>query len=426
MLRTVLRFRICYNTSMHEQSWSKHPAGYRKEEVQQLITLLRAGECVSLIGLSGMGKSNLLGFMAYRASLQEKHGPVCILVDCNRLPTFRPDNFFHLASHQLQQLLESLGVQREEPSSNPMDMLNNKIGFALENSPGPLAMLLDGFDDLAKAVDRAFFNQLRSLRDSYKYRLSFLLATRQPLKNITGTDKIREFDDLLVSNQVWLRPLSLEDARWTIRRYEERLNLDFDKDAIHNLLTLSGHHPGLLKALAAAWSYGDPTKPPSWLNQAAVSRECELLWGDLPEESRNAIYDAPIDDEILTKAGLVLQGQLSSPVFAAFIQEKSGTELRFNRTTGEIYRGGALLSASLTAKEFDLLSYLVDNEGAICEKDVLIRAVWPEDKIYEEGIRDDSLAQLVRRLRTKIEPDPSNPTYLQTIAGRGYRFIQPD
>jgi hypothetical protein len=207
---------------------------------------------------------------------------------------------------------------------------------------------------------------------------------------------------------------------------EERLGLSFDKSARQNLLALSGHHPGLLKAIAAAWSDGDPTQPSSWLDQAAVIRECELLWGDLPKDSRNAIYEPPINDEILAKAGLVVNGNLSSAVFAAFIQEKSGTGLHLNRKTGEVHRGGALLSTSLTAKEFDLLSYFLDNEGTICEKDALIRAVWPEDKVYEEGIRDDSLAQLVRRLRTKIEPDPSDPTYLQTVPGRGYRFVQPD
>jgi two-component system KDP operon response regulator KdpE len=58
----------------------------------------------------------------------------------------------------------------------------------------------------------------------------------------------------------------------------------------------------------------------------------------------------------------------------------------------------------------------------VCEKDDLIQAVWPEDKIFEQGIRDDSLAQLVRRLRKKIEPDPASPRRIHTIPGRGYRF----
>jgi DNA-binding response OmpR family regulator len=52
----------------------------------------------------------------------------------------------------------------------------------------------------------------------------------------------------------------------------------------------------------------------------------------------------------------------------------------------------------------------------------LIRAVWPEDRIFERGIRDDSLAQLVRRLREKIEPLPSTPRHIHSVPGRGYRF----
>ncbi|MFN2235233.1 MAG: transcriptional regulator, partial [Anaerolineales bacterium] len=69
-----------------------------------------------------------------------------------------------------------------------------------------------------------------------------------------------------------------------------------------------------------------------------------------------------------------------------------------------------------------LLNYFESHPGQVCSKDDLIQAVWPEDQIYERGIRDDSLAQLVRRLRVKIEPDPSNPHYIQTVPGRGYQY----
>jgi hypothetical protein len=411
---------------MNEHPWSEHPADYRKEEVQQLLSLLRAGECVTLIGLSGMGKSNLLGYLAYRASPREKLGPICILIDCNRLPKFEAEDFYQLAHHQMKPMIDSLDVPDEGFQGNPFERLNSTLGTAKAISKKPVALLLDGFDDLARAVERPFFNQLRSLRDRHKYQLSFLLATRQPLEAITGPDKIREFDDLLVSNQIWLSPLSEEDTRWTIKRYEDRMGLSFDKIAARHLISLSGGHPGLVKALAASWSSGDPSDPGSWLKHPAVSRECELLWGDILEDSRNAIYQEPIHDKILQDAGLVKDGQLFSPVFAAFIEQKSGTDLRLDRSTGEVFRGGARISDSLTAKEFALLTYLMDNQDAICEKDTLIRAVWPEDKVFEEGIRDDSLAQLVRRLRIKIEPDPSNPTYIHTIPGRGYRLLQPD
>jgi two-component system response regulator SaeR len=72
-----------------------------------------------------------------------------------------------------------------------------------------------------------------------------------------------------------------------------------------------------------------------------------------------------------------------------------------------------------------LLEYFRVHPNQVCEKDELIRGVWPEDKIYERGIRDDSLAQLIRRLREKIEPDPSNPQRIHTVPGRGYRYSSP-
>ena len=82
----------------------------------------------------------------------------------------------------------------------------------------------------------------------------------------------------------------------------------------------------------------------------------------------------------------------------------------------------AIDTARLTAKEHLLWQYLRAHPDQVCEKDDLIRAVWPEDALYERGIRDDSLAQVVRRLREKIEADPSAPQYIQTVPGRGYRF----
>jgi len=81
-------------------------------------------------------------------------------------------------------------------------------------------------------------------------------------------------------------------------------------------------------------------------------------------------------------------------------------------------------TSQLTAKENLLFEYLRARSGEVCEKDDLIRAVWPEDEVYSHGIRDDSLAQLIRRLRIKIEPDPSNPRFIHTVTGQGYRFLE--
>jgi DNA-binding winged helix-turn-helix (wHTH) protein len=79
----------------------------------------------------------------------------------------------------------------------------------------------------------------------------------------------------------------------------------------------------------------------------------------------------------------------------------------------------------LTAKESRLLEYLQAHPGQVCEKDDLVQAIWPEDVIFERGVRDESLAQLVRRLRIKIEENPGEPQRLITVPGRGYLYKRP-
>ncbi len=76
-------------------------------------------------------------------------------------------------------------------------------------------------------------------------------------------------------------------------------------------------------------------------------------------------------------------------------------------------------------KEDLLLSYFLEHPDELCTKDALVRAVWP-DEVLVEGVRDDRLAQLVKRLREKVELDSTQPRYIVTVHGQGYRFVQPD
>jgi DNA-binding response OmpR family regulator len=70
---------------------------------------------------------------------------------------------------------------------------------------------------------------------------------------------------------------------------------------------------------------------------------------------------------------------------------------------------------SLTALESRLLEYLMLNAGHVLTTSSLIDYVWGP-----EGGDRDMLRQLVHRLRKKIEPDPSNPTYIENVPGVGY------
>jgi two-component system, OmpR family, response regulator ResD len=72
----------------------------------------------------------------------------------------------------------------------------------------------------------------------------------------------------------------------------------------------------------------------------------------------------------------------------------------------------------MAAKEFDLLWLLASNPGEVFPRDVLMRRVWG----YESSIDTGTLTVHVRRLREKIEDDPSAPRHLETVWGIGYRL----
>jgi DNA-binding response OmpR family regulator len=75
---------------------------------------------------------------------------------------------------------------------------------------------------------------------------------------------------------------------------------------------------------------------------------------------------------------------------------------------------------TLSPKEFALLAHLYAHRGQVCSKDDIGKAVWPE---YQEGIYDYQIENLVRRLRTKLEPDPAKAQLLLTLRGLGYKLL---
>lgn len=337
-----------------------------------ILNAARAGESVSLIGLSGAGKSNLMGYIAHT---QGTPTHPFVLVDFNRLTQRTPSAFFNLIR---QALTDSADAPDELPA------LHAAVQKQLKDA-GRLTLLLDLSLLLNRGVmfgepDLLLFNNLRALRDAYKFQLTFVVATRHPLP---GNNELAE---LFHANTIYLGALSESDAIWNVKRYAERKTLNWDDKVVAQLIHISRGYPSFLRAACEAYSSGASFE--SIPNHPAIQSRLAEFWSD-----------NPTDDE------LRLSRLIDHPLL------KRTKRHTFDTTT-------------LTAKENSLLDYFIAHTDQVCEKDDLIRAVWVEDKVFERGVRDDSLAQLVRRLREKIEPDPSNPNHIHTVAGRGYRFTQ--
>jgi two-component system KDP operon response regulator KdpE len=74
---------------------------------------------------------------------------------------------------------------------------------------------------------------------------------------------------------------------------------------------------------------------------------------------------------------------------------------------------------NLTAREFDVLAYLVRNAGKVVTHRLLLAEVWGPDYRAETQY----LHVFINRLRRKIEDDPAHPQYIVTEPGAGYRFL---
>ncbi len=91
-------------------------------------------------------------------------------------------------------------------------------------------------------------------------------------------------------------------------------------------------------------------------------------------------------------------------------------DLRINAKTRVVEGTGGKIT--LTAREFDLLHLLASHPGQVFTRDQLLDRVWD----FEFPGDDSTVTVHIRRLRAKVETDPSRPRHLKTVWGVGYKF----
>jgi DNA-binding response OmpR family regulator len=101
--------------------------------------------------------------------------------------------------------------------------------------------------------------------------------------------------------------------------------------------------------------------------------------------------------------------------------EESADRLEFGdveleRATREVRKAG--IDVRLTAREFDLLWFLASHPRRVFSRDQLMASVWG----YTAALDTGTVTVHIRRLREKVEDDPSEPKYLETVWGIGYRL----
>ena len=90
--------------------------------------------------------------------------------------------------------------------------------------------------------------------------------------------------------------------------------------------------------------------------------------------------------------------------------------LRIDKTARRVWVNGE--EKQFTTKEFDLLTFLASNPDRVFSKDEIFRNIWDMDSIGDIA----TVTVHIKKIREKVEADSSNPQYIETIWGVGYRF----
>ncbi|MET3291613.1 UNVERIFIED_CONTAM: DNA-binding response OmpR family regulator [Brevibacillus sp. OAP136] len=97
-------------------------------------------------------------------------------------------------------------------------------------------------------------------------------------------------------------------------------------------------------------------------------------------------------------------------------EEISIRGLTIDKASRRVFVNGK--EGSFTTKEFELLVFLASNPNIVFSKEHLFERIWGMDSMGDVT----TVTVFIRKLREKIESDPSNPQYIETIWGAGYRF----
>lgn len=442
------------------------PTMTRVSDLSYLAKCIANNDCCSIVGLSNVGKSTLLRQMKHRSALEEFVSEIdttafaFFYIDFNLQLEMTGQGFYELVLRTILNKLQTLSPKADilakienayQQVIAPTDDFQNALNFnqaiitLCETWDKRLVLLFDEFDEVFQKLDARVFLNLRALRDRYPSRLVYVLGIGKTLLSLRNIPELMEFAELFSSHSHTLQALNTDDVRRVATQFALDNHVTFSEEDIGFIVNQSGGHPGILATVCQVLAENtvdgvtrDVRIVQSHLADNANLRiECVKLWRSLSLDSQNALLHfvqsgnaETLSTKHLKQHGIIVQNGDGNPaifskLFEEFIRRQNLVQspdekgIRIDVESGHVYVDGNIAEV-LTKLEYRLLLLLYGNLDKICDKYSIVESVWGED--YIEEVDDARIEKLISRLRQKIEPNPSEPQYLLTIRGRGYRL----
>jgi pSer/pThr/pTyr-binding forkhead associated (FHA) protein len=174
-----------------------------------------------------------------------------------------------------------------------------------------------------------------------------------------------------------------------------------------------------------------PERPVSRVHARIERRSQGYLLIDLGSKNGTHVNGQEVKEPYLLQDGD--QVQIAMCVKLAFIGAEAtvplsfegvaGSAVRIDKGTRRVWVRGQELDPPLSPAQYRLLELLADADGKVISRDDVVRTVWPED--IEEGISEQAIDALVRRLRDRLAEAAPDHQYIVTVRGHGFRLDNP-
>lgn len=298
-----------------------------------------------------------------------------------------------------------------------------------------LIFILGDIDQINLANN--FFNNLYSIWQIEKTRIHFVFCLTKNLSNEDIFVNYSQLAELVVQNKVYSGIFKDKDALFTLKRLSEKYGYA-NKIQSAETIKITGGHPTLLRiCLRIQNKLPEVGKDLLALleNQWEIKTILEDLWENLMEDEKKSLslIVSGLDSQSCQISKYLLKMRIVylregkylvfSSLFNSFIKKQriNKQSLSVNKETGEILVGGFPTKEKITLKEYRLLSAFLENPNKVFSRDEIAEVLWigEVDDKYSEWAIDQNISLL----RKKIKKLGISPSTIQTIKGRGYRWI---
>ncbi len=411
---------------------SDFPPDYRSAEIKAILAYITTGKFCQLICIPGAGKATILRLLAHNRKLLKSH-----LGEKEKGLRFVYINFFELTNFTEAEIIKLLLIGLDEKFQNSDDplLLGRDLHEAvnrLSQNGQTIIFLFDHFDEHQNRLPHTFFQMLKSLRNLAKFKFSVVFATRRDLAGLVDEDILKDYWDFFVGNTVYLKVYDKVAVEYLFTQIENVFGQKIKAEQKTQITKLTGGHAKLTKIISEL-VLGKAVKPQTenLLKETPVMAALYEIWLFLTSSEQqllSKISEGKTSDQIdenLIKLDLVsYQNKFTIPLLEDFVKSAKlnvQTKIIFDPQTNEIKRGESIISEILSAQEYRLLKFLIENPNKVIGRDEIIKAVWPQTEVTE-AISDEAIDQMVFRLRKKIEDEPQKPIHIQTVKGIGLKF----